>query len=58
VKAPAEAPTEGPAEEDIGPKQRNQGNNCGKKKLFDLEQVVKEKGIHLAAVARILGPNE
>jgi hypothetical protein len=55
-EAPAEAPVEVPGEED--PKWHNRGNNWGRNKLFDLEQVVNEKEMQLAAVARSLGPNE
>jgi hypothetical protein len=50
-----EAPAE---EEDFGPKRRNRGNNRGKKKLFDLERVAKEKEAQLAEVARTLGADE
>ena len=56
--APAEAEVPAQEEEDGGPKRRKCGNNRGKKKLFDLEQVVTEKEVLLAAVARTLGPNE
>jgi hypothetical protein len=61
---PANQPAEAPAPEaetqpeDNSPKRRNRGNNRGKKKLFDLERVVKEKEMQLAAVARSLGPND
>jgi hypothetical protein len=53
---PEEVPAEVPAEED--PRRRKRGNNRGRKKLFDLERVVKEKEMQLAAVARSLGTDE
>jgi hypothetical protein len=56
--APAETEVSEPAEEDGGPKRRKRGNHKGKKKLFDLERVVKEKEVLLAAVAITLGPDE
>jgi hypothetical protein len=58
--APAEAHAQAPAEvvEEDEPSRRNRGNNRGKKKLLDIERVVKEKERQLAAVAQTLGSDE
>jgi hypothetical protein len=60
VQQAQEAPVaaQAPAEDDVSPKRRNRGNNRGKRKLLDLERVVREKEVQLAAVATTLGSNE
>jgi hypothetical protein len=40
------------------PKRRKQGNRSGKKKLFDLQQVVLKEEQELQSVARHLGPED
>jgi hypothetical protein len=57
--APAELVAQVPADEEGGnPKRRNRGNNHGKKKLMDLERVVKRKEAQLVAVASTMRPEE
>jgi hypothetical protein len=55
---PANQPAEAPivAVEEAGPQRRKRGNRSGKKKLFDLQQVVLKKEQELQGVARHLGP--
>jgi hypothetical protein len=55
AEVPAEAETQPPAEDDNSPKRHNRGNNCRKKKLMELDRVVKRKEVQLAAVQALWG---